>query len=249
LRVTVVDDYAAMSAAAAGLVAGLVWAKPDAVLGLPTGATPEGLYRSLVDLGPRFSAVRTFNLDEYVGIPADHPQSYAAFMQAHLFAHVDLRPGHIHIPDGMAADLVAECDRYEEAIRCAGGIDLSILGLGLNGHIGFNEPGAPWGARTRPVDLTELTRQANARFFRSRQETPRKALTMGIRTILESRRILLLASGASKAGIVQQFLDGPVTAEVPATVLRSHPDVVIMLDRAAAGQRAVSRTGCTTQRS
>lgn len=240
MRITVVNDYATLSATAAGLVAGWVWAKPDAVLGLPTGSTPEGMYRALVSLGLRFSSVRTFNLDEYVGIPADHPQSYAAFMRKHLFDWVDIRPENVHIPNGMSADLEAECARYDEAIQRAGGIDLTILGLGPNGHIGFNEPGAPWDGRTRPVELTEITRQANARYFRNRQEIPRMALTMGIGTILESRRILVLASGADKAGIVQQFLKGPATPDLPATALRSHPDVTVMLDRKAAQQTALS---------
>lgn len=234
MRVTVLEDYAGLSAAAAGLVAGVIWARPDAVLGLPTGATPEGMYRVLRQMAPRCAAVRTFNLDEYVGIPAGHPQSYAAYMRRHLLDWTDIPAAQAQVPDGMSTDLAAECDRYEAAIRGAGGLDLVVLGLGPNGHIGFNEPGAPWEGRTRPVDLSAATRRANAPYFPAGQEVPRRALTMGIGTILAARRILVLASGAGKAAIVARFLGEGPTLQLPATALHRHPDVTVLLDRAAA---------------
>lgn len=239
-RVVVVKNDQALSTLAAGIVAGVVWSRPDAVLGLPTGTTPEGMYRVLSNLGVRFAGVQTFNLDEYVGLSADHPQSYHSYMKRHLFSQVDLKPEQCHLPNGMATDLAAECQRYEQAIRQAGGIDLVVLGLGPNGHIGFNEPGVPWDSRTRRVKLAEATQVANARFFGARQAVPSEALTMGIGSILEARRVLLLVSGASKASIAKQFLAGPVTTGVPATALRQHPDVTVVLDRAAAGLWAAS---------
>lgn len=236
MQVIVVDDYEALSALAAGLVAGFLWARPDATLALPTGATPEGFYRALVATGVSFARVRTFNLDEYRGLPREHPGSFYHYMKTRLFDHVDLPPEHRFVLDGTTADPDAECRRYEEAIRQAGGIDLAVLGLGLNGHIGFNEPGTPWDSRTRLVTLAETTRRANARFFGGPEGVPREALTMGIGTILEARRILVLVSGEGKAAIVRRFLEGPVTPEVPATALRNHPHVTVILDRAAAGQ-------------
>lgn len=238
MRVMVVDDYAAVSSTAAGLVAGLIWARPEAVLGLPTGETAEGFYRVLTALNASFAAVRTFNLDEYLGLPREHPQSYYQFMKSHLYRRVNIRSENACIPDGMAPDPEAECRRYEEAIRQAGGIDLIVLGLGTNGHIGFNEPGTPWDSRTRRVVLAEATHKANARFFGTTDAVPREALTMGISTILNARRILLLVSGAGKADIVRRLLEGPLTTEVPATALRTHPNVTVILDRAAAGQDA-----------
>ncbi|MFZ5815147.1 MAG: glucosamine-6-phosphate deaminase [Bacillota bacterium] len=234
MTVEVYTDYAALSRRAAELVAELVRAKPGAVLGLPTGATPKGFYRALAASGLSLAGVTTFNLDEYVGLPREHPESYYTYMKQHLFDHVDLRPENCHLPDGMAADAAAECRRYEEAIRAAGGIDLLLLGLGLNGHIGFNEPGTPWDSRTRKVALAEETRQANARFFDNPDEVPTHALTMGIGTILEARRILLLASGAAKAAIVREMLEGVPRVEVPATALQTHPAVTVLLDKEAA---------------
>jgi glucosamine-6-phosphate deaminase len=234
VRIVVVDDYPALSHLAAGLVAGLVWAQPRAVLGLPTGGTPEGFYQALARMNSGFGEVTTFNLDEYVGLPREHPQSYYSYMKSRLYDRVDLQPGNTHIPDGMAPDPEAEGRRYEEAIGEAGGLDLVVLGLGANGHIGFNEPGTPRESRTRRVVLTGETRQANARFFAGVDEVPEAALTMGLGTITAARRILLLVSGERKAAIVPRFLCGPFTPEVPATVLCDHPDVTVILDRAAA---------------
>lgn len=234
MRIEIFDTYAQLSQRAADLVIDLVRRKPAAVLGLPTGATPEGLYAALRRSGVSFGQVQTFNLDEYLGLPREHPESYHTFMRQHLFDHVDLLPDHTHIPDGMAADPEAECARYEEALRQAGGLDMLLLGLGLNGHIGFNEPGSPWGARTRKVQLAEKTRQANARFFDAPEQVPAEAITMGIGTMLEARQILLLATGETKAEVVRRALEGEPSEQVPATALQGHPNVTVLLDRAAA---------------
>jgi glucosamine-6-phosphate deaminase len=234
MRVLILDDYAAMSAKAAEIVANLVAEKPEAVLCLPTGSTPLGFYQELVASGVSFANVTTFNLDEYRGLDRNHPQSYYQFMWQNFFRHVEIDPSRINIPDGMAADPEAECARYEAKIKGAGGIDVALLGLGHNGHIGFNEPGTPWDSRTRRVQLARRTIEANSRFFRSADEVPTEALTMGIGTILESRQILLLVSGEGKAEIVKQVLEGPLTTDVPGSVLRTHPNVLVLLDRAAA---------------
>jgi glucosamine-6-phosphate deaminase len=238
VRIEIFDTYEAMSLRAAGLVADLIRRRPDAVLGLPTGSTPEGFYAALGGSGVSLARVRTFNLDEYVGLPREHPQSYHSFMREHLYDHVDLKPANIHIPDGMASDAEAECHRYEEAIRRAGGLDVVVLGLGPNGHIGFNEPGTPWNVRTRKVQLAEETRQANGRFFAGPDRVPREALTMGIGTILEARQVLLLASGGEKAEIVRRTVEGEPSVAVPATALQGHGNLTVLLDRAAAGALA-----------
>lgn len=232
-------DYRELSRLAADRVSAVVAEKPAAVLGLATGSTPIGLYAELVarsragELDLR--QVTTFNLDEYLGLPRTHPASYWQFMQAHLFRHVPVRAERIHLPRGDAPDPEAECRAYEAAIAAAGGIDLQVLGIGGNGHIGFNEPGAPFDSVTRVVDLTAETRAANARFFARPDEVPRQAISMGIRTIMQARRILLLASGEGKAAAVAAALTGPVTTAVPASVLQRHPDVTVIMDAAAAG--------------
>ncbi|MFZ5822908.1 MAG: glucosamine-6-phosphate deaminase [Bacillota bacterium] len=236
MQIEVHPDYTNLSRRAAAIVAELVRAKPDAVLGLPTGSTPEGFYNALVESGVSLARVRTFNLDEYLGLPQDHPESYYSFMKRHLYDRTDLRPENCAIPDGMTADPVAECRRYEEAVQAAGGLDLVVLGVGHNGHIGFNEPGTPWDSRTRKVALTDRTRQANARFFNSLEEVPTHALTMGIGTILTARRILLLASGTAKAGVVREMVEGEPDTAVPVTALQTHPDVTVLLDKEAAAQ-------------
>ncbi len=239
MRTLVYNSYADLSRKAAEIVADLVRHQPDAVLGLPTGGTPEGFYAALCELDVDFARVRTFNLDEYLGLPADHPQSYYSYMRTHLFDRVDIPPAQTHLPNGMAIDPEAECARYEQALRAAGGLDLVILGVGHNGHIGFNEPGTSWSSRTRRVQLAQRTREANARFFGSLDKVPTEALTMGIGTILEARRILLLASGESKAEIVRRTLQAAPSEEIPSTALRAHPDVTVLLDRAAAGSLAM----------
>lgn len=240
MNVEVFNTYADLSQRAADIVAGLIGRRPHAVLGLPTGSTPVGFYDALTKTGASFGQVQTFNLDEYVGLPKAHPESYYTFMHQHLISRVDLDPRNCHIPDGMAADPDTECQRYEALIREAGGLDVVVLGIGLNGHIGFNEPGSPWDARTRRVPLAEATRQANARFFGSIDAMPREALTMGIGTILEAKQILLLASGESKAEIIRRTLEGEPDIAVPATALQRHPNVTFLLDTAAA--RVLQRT-------
>jgi glucosamine-6-phosphate deaminase len=234
MQVVVLESYDALSVVAAAMVTDLVRVKPDAALGLPTGATPEGFYRALITTGVSLERARIFNLDEYRGLPRAHPQSYYHYMRTHLFDHVPISPESVEIPDGMAPDPEVECRRYEAAIRAAGGLDVVVLGLGHNGHIGFNEPGTPWDARTRPVALDHVTRAANARFFGSLEQVPQEALTMGIGTILEARQILLLASGSGKTEIVKRTVEGKPSVAVPATALQGHPNVTVLLDREAA---------------
>jgi glucosamine-6-phosphate deaminase len=209
------------------------------VLGLPTGRTPVSLYRELVALYRAkridFAATTTFNLDEFVGIGARDPRSYRSFMQSHLFDHVNLPARRIHFLDGGASDTAAECARYERAIRSAGGIDLQLLGLGANGHIGFNEPARGLIARTHRTTLTPATRRANAALFGNRlSDVPSAALSMGMATILHARRIVLLATGGAKAACVARTLNGPITPRVPASFLQLHPAAEVWLDRSAA---------------
>ena len=227
-------DYQDLSRKAADLLAAQVLLKPDCVLGLATGSTPIGAYQELVrkyEAGALdFSQVTTFNLDEYRGLTPSDPQSYADFMHHNLFDHVNLRPGSTHLPDGLNPDPAAESARYEAAIRAAGGVDLQLLGMGHNGHIGFNEPCGEFPLDTHSVDLAESTIRANTRFFDSSDQVPRQAYTMGIGTILRARRILIVVSGADKAEILKQAFYGPVTPQVPASVLQLHPDVTLVAD-------------------
>ena len=227
-------DYQDLSRKAADLLAAQVLLKPDCVLGLATGSTPIGAYQELVrkyEAGALdFSQVTTFNLDEYRGLTPSDPQSYAYFMHQNLFDHVNLRPGSTHLPDGLNPDPAAESARYEAAIRAAGGVDLQLLGMGHNGHIGFNEPCSEFPLDTHSVDLAESTIRANTRFFDSSDQVPRQAYTMGIGTILRARRILIVVSGADKAEILKQAFYGPVTPQVPASVLQLHPDVTLVAD-------------------
>jgi len=223
-------DYDALSQRAASILLESIQTNPRIVLGLPTGRTPVGMYERIVAECAReyhcFRDVITFNLDEYSGIPSDHPGSYCTFMKQHLFDMVDVRPENKHIPDGVHPDPAA----YEREIAKAGGLDLTFLGLGSNGHIAFNEPGTPFDSRTRVVALTESTRKANASFFTD-GNVPTHAITMGIGTILESRAIVLLASGASKREAVERLRSGEITIDFPASALHSHPDVRVLLDR------------------
>jgi glucosamine-6-phosphate deaminase len=234
MRVLVTPDYRALSQAAAELVIKAVRGKPDLTLGLPTGSTPLGLYEEIVktyrDEHIDFSRLRTFNLDEYAGLLHEAPKSYHTYMRQHFFQHVNVSPENIHIPEGKpGVDLDAEAERYERAIQDAGGIDLLIVGIGTNGHIAFNEPGASFDSRTRVVNLAPET-IANAQRHFGNEQVPRKAITMGMGTIREASRIVLLASGAHKADAVRRALRGPVSESVPASFLQLHPRVIVILD-------------------
>jgi glucosamine-6-phosphate deaminase len=227
------------SVVAARIVAQLVRRKPDAVLGLATGSTPLRMYAELVRMHREealdFSRVTAFNLDEYVGLPANHPQSYRAFMWEHLFRHVNVSSERIHIPNGLAADIPAECAAYEAAIRAAGGIDLQVLGIGTDGHIGFNEPSSSLASRTRIKTLTARTRSDNARFFGSAEAVPFHVVTMGVGTIMDARQVLLLAFGEGKARAVADAVEGPISAMNPASILQMHPVAKCLIDEPAAG--------------
>ena len=230
------SDYPALSTRAASLLLDGIRKDPKLVLGLPTGNTPVGMYERAVAECKReyhsFRDVVAFNLDEYVGIPRDHPGSYDMFMRQHLFSHVDIDEKNTFIPNGRAPDLKVESERYDRAIRNAGGLGLTFLGLGSNGHIAFNEPGTPLDSRTHVVALSESTRRANAAFFLD-QPVPTHAITMGIGTILESRAIVLLASGAKKREAIARLRSGEQSADFPASALWSHPNVLVLVDEAA----------------
>lgn len=240
-----ISTYATAEQAAratARLIVSRLSARPGLVLGLPTGATPVPMYRALVRAHQAgradFARATTFNLDEFVGIGRETPGSYHSFMQAHLFSLVNLSPRRTHIPNGLAADAEREARRYEGRIRRAGGLDLVVLGIGRNGHLGFNEPAAALNADTHVVQLHRDSRQGNAAAFGGRwQDVPATAISMGIGTILRAREIVLLATGAAKSDIVARALDGDVTTRVPASLLQAHPKVHVVLDRAAAGRR------------
>lgn len=231
------DSHEEASRAAAKTVALTVSGEPGATLLLPTGSTPLGMYRELVRLYHEgelsLSRATIFNLDEYLGIPRDHPESYRRYMRTHLYRFVDADPEKTHIPDAESPDPEEECERYDAAIRESGGADLCVLGIGRNGHIGFNEPGSPFSSRTRVVGLAESTRRANAVGFDA-GAVPERAITVGMRTIFESRKILLLASGEGKAEAVAAAVEGEVSPHIPASMLREHPDVTFLLDRDAA---------------
>ncbi|MGM0714031.1 glucosamine-6-phosphate deaminase [Brevibacillus parabrevis] len=252
MKLVIVKDYQEMSRKAAELLASEVKQHPQTVLGLATGGTPVGMYRELIKLhedeGIDFSQAQSFNLDEYVGLSSAHPQSYRAYMQENLFRHINLPADKTHVPTGDAADLDKECARYEEAIREAGGIDIQVLGIGNNGHIGFNEPGSSAESTTRVVQLTESTIEANARYFASVEEVPTQAVSMGIKTILGAKKVVLLASGEAKAQAVRLMVEGEPTADVPASLLQLHPDVTVIVDEAAASQLTVAATNVENKR-
>ena len=237
MRIYQEADYDAMSRRTAALIAAEVVRKPDCVLGLATGSTPVGAYRQLAAWNREgllsFRSVTSVNLDEYRGLGPDHDQSYRCFMDRNLFDHVDIRRDRTHVPDGLAADPEAECRRYDALVAALGGTDLQLLGLGHNGHIGFNEPGEAFVRETHVVDLTERTIEANGRFFAHRDEVPRQALTMGIGAIMAAKRVLVAVSGADKADAVRRAFAGPITPAVPASILQLHPDVVLVGDAAA----------------
>lgn len=230
-------DYQDMSRKAANIISAQIIMKPDCVLGLATGSTPVGTYRQLIEWYEKgdldFSRVSTVNLDEYRGLTHIDPQSYYYFMQENLFDHVNIDKAATHVPDGTNPDAADACAKHEQIIKSLGGIDLQLLGLGNNGHIGFNEPGAAFEKETHLVDLAESTIRANARFFASIDEVPKQAYTMGIRTIMQAKKILVVVSGEGKADIVSRAFFGPVTPEVPASILQMHPDVTVVCDEAA----------------
>ena len=236
MRVSVHETPDEAARAAAGVIAGTLRAKPGAVLGLATGGTMEPVYEALIEAhlaGLSFAKATSFNLDEYVGLGPEHPQSYRRYIEERFLRHVGIDPARAHVPRG-DVDPGEAARRYEALLDGAERVDLQLLGLGRNGHIGFNEPGSPFDSRTREVALSTSTIRANARFFGAGETPPERAVTMGIGTILRARRILLLACGAAKAKAVRATLEGPVSEAVPATALRSHPSVTVILDAAAA---------------
>ena len=237
MKIYKTKDYKEMSRKAANILSAQVILKPDCVLGLATGSTPIGTYDQLVEWYKKgdvdFSEVRTVNLDEYRGLTRNNDQSYYYFMHEHLFDRVNIKPENTNVPDGTEPDADKECKRYEKLIESMGGVDIQLLGLGHNGHIGFNEPDNIFAKATHCVNLTESTIEANKRFFASIDDVPRQAYTMGIGTIMKAKKILLIVNGAAKADIVAKAFLGPVTPEVPASILQLHRDVVIVGDEAA----------------
>ncbi len=234
-----VKDYEEMSRRAAAIISAQILLKPDCVLGLATGSSPEGLYQNLIRQYENkeldFSRVTSVNLDEYKGLAPDHEQSYRRFMNDHLFDHVNIDKARTFVPDGLNEDSEKACLEYDQLIARTGGVDLQLLGIGNNGHIGFNEPADAFACGTHCVELTQSTIDANKRFFASEDLVPRYAYTMGIRNIMEAKKILLIASGKAKAEALKAALDGPVTPKVPASVLQLHRDVVVVADEDALG--------------
>lgn len=240
MEVIITPSAREASAEAARIAAALIRGKRRAVLGLATGSTPLGFYDELAAMHARgeidFAEVMTFNLDEYVGLGPDHPQSYAFFMREHFFSRVNIAHWRTHVPNGLAVDIPAHCVAYETAIAEAGGIDLQLLGVGTDGHIGFNEPSSSLGSRTRLKTLSERTVTDNARHFASAEEVPRHVITMGVGTILDARRCLVLAFGKQKAAAVAAMVEGPITADVPASALQFHAACTLLVDEAAAAK-------------
>ncbi len=238
MHVIICPDYDSLSRKAAKRVADLVRAKPDAVLGFATGSSPVGLYTELIRLhteeGLDFSGVTTFNLDEYGGLPGDHPQSYRYFMNENLFNHINVPMERTHVPSGTEEDWRAFCAGYEKKIVEAGGIDLQVLGIGSDGHIAFNEPGSSLGSRTRRVYLTKQTIEDNSRFFEKAEDVPTSAISMGVGTVLEARTCVMVVGGANKAEALAAAVEGPVTSMITASALQWHPETLVFCDDAAA---------------
>ncbi|WFR55305.1 glucosamine-6-phosphate deaminase [Anaerocolumna sp. AGMB13025] len=226
------SDYKDLSRKAANVISAQVILKPDCVLGLATGSTPIGTYKQLVEWYEKgdidFSEVKTVNLDEYCGLSPDNDQSYRYFMNQNLFSQVNIKLENTNVPNGLAADYEEECSRYDKLIAELGGIDLQLLGIGRNGHIGFNEPDVSFEKTTHIVNLDESTIEANARFFQTIDEVPKKALTMGIKSIMQAKKVLLIANGPDKKEIIEKALHGPVTPDVPASILQFHPDLTVV---------------------
>lgn len=237
MKIIKTEDYERMSKTAANIIAAQIVLKPNSVLGLATGSSPIGTYKELIKKCENgdvdFSDITTVNLDEYKGLPRTNDQSYYYFMNENLFNHINIDKERTHVPNGMEEDEKAECENYEALIREVGGIDLQLLGIGHNGHIGFNEPADQFDKETHCVDLTESTIQANKRFFASADDVPKQAYSMGIGTIMAAKKILVVVSGTDKAAIVKKALTGPVTPSVPASILQMHPDVTVVCDATA----------------
>jgi len=226
------QTYEKLSRQAANIISAQVIMKPDCVLGLATGSSPIGVYRQLIDWYNKgdidFSQVTTVNLDEYVGLNGDHPQSYRYFMQTNFFDHINIKSENTYVPCGVAADTAAECAEYDARIRRFGGIDLQLLGIGLDGHIGFNEPGDCFVTATHVADLHESTVKANARFFAGEDEVPRQAISMGMVSIMQAKKILLIANGPAKKDVLLRAFEGPITPALPASILQLHPDLTVI---------------------
>lgn len=238
MRISIAKDYDDLSSRAARIMAGQLYLKPNSVLGLATGSTPLKMYQALVrlhqEVGLDFSEAISFNLDEYLGLEADDANSYHYYMQENFFRFINLKKENIHLPSGKPENVEAECRSYDESIWQNGGIDLQVLGIGTNAHIGFNEPDIKFEATTHKVRLDDETIAANARFFASNDEVPRFAISMGMKTIMHAKKVLLLASGENKAEAIYNTIYGGITPEVPASILQLHQDVIVLLDEAAA---------------
>ena len=249
MRIIKTKTYEEMSAIAAGIIGGQVLLKPNCVLGLATGGTPVGAYAQLVEWYNKgdidFSEVTTVNLDEYRGLPKEHPESYWSFMHRNLFDHVNIDLAHIHLPDGTNPDADDACAQYNQIIHSVGGIDLQLLGIGHDGHIGFNEPCDHFPVMTHEVQLTDMTREANKRFFNSIDEVPTAAITMGVGTVMAARKIVMVITGADKADILYKVFFGPVTPEVPGSILQFHSDVTLICDEAAAAKMPQEGQQCS----
>lgn len=237
MKIYKVMDYLELSRKASNIIAAQIIMKPDCVLGLATGSTPVGTYKQLTEAYRKkyidFSEVKSVNLDEYKGLPKDNHQSYYHFMHENFFDQINIKSENTHLPDGLAEDDYKECERYEDLINSIGGVDLQLLGLGHNGHIGFNEPDHSFSKTTHCVQLQESTIEANKRFFSSVDEVPKQAYTMGIGTIMKAKKVLIIVSGEDKADIVRDAFFGPVTPEVPASILQMHGDVTVVADAEA----------------
>ena len=237
MRLIRAKDYADVSRKAANIMAAQVQLQPDCVLGLATGSSPVGAYQELIakyQAGELdFSQVKAANLDEYVGLTKDHDQSYAYFMRSNLFDHINIDQANCNIPNGMNPDAEAECARYDAVIESLGGVDLQLLGLGPNGHVGFNEPGDAFVRDTNKIELTKATIDANARFFATRDDVPKYAYTMGIGAIMKAKRVLMVVNGEKKAQAVKDCFFGPITPQAPGSILQLHPDFILVADEAA----------------
>jgi glucosamine-6-phosphate deaminase len=237
MKIFAAADYQSMSRKAANIISAQIILFPNSVLGLATGSTPLGVYRQLIEWYRKddldFAGIRTINLDEYCGLAPEHPQSYHYYMWNNLFKHINIEPENTHLPDGLAVDPQKECERYDLLISRLGGIDVQLLGIGHNGHIGFNEPDQAFGKMTHQVLLNQQTTEANARFFDDTWQVPKSAYTMGIKSIMQAKKILLIVNGSDKADVLRQAILGPVTPALPASIIQLHPDVTVVADKAA----------------